>query len=76
MKEKNKSCYYCIIRNNCRLREIVKENSYVFRTTLKLESVDIYSNDYDSIAKFCYLYVKDDIQELSLPSIDIIDKSE
>lgn len=67
---KLKNCRICLLRHNCRLREIVMENEYVFTYTLNLKSIDKYSYPYDSMANFCKLYVLDDVQELSLPKIE------
>ncbi len=69
-KKKLKNCTLCLLRNNCRLRLIVKENEYVFKATFGFKDVYRYSESYNSIANYCKLYVLDDIKELSLPRID------
>jgi len=68
------NCLYCLLKSNCKLHSIVRNNSDVFKLALGLESINVYSESDCDIGKFCKLFVKDDIKELSLPNIDIIEK--
>lgn len=72
-KEMKNNCLYCLLKNNCILNSIVMENIGVFKLTLGLKSINGYSSAYNDIAKFCKVFVKDDVKELSLPNIDLIE---
>lgn len=69
--EKNK-CSLCLLRKNCKMIDVLAKNAQIIESVLEIKISTFLRRDFEdsTFADICKLFVKDEVQELSLPSID------